>query len=171
MPDVLFSAQTIQRQLVRLGAEIDATYSGRELVAVILLKGAFVFAADLVRQLTCHTEVEFARASSYSRGTTPDSLRWIAPQGVDARGYDILLIEDILDTGRTMEKAMEWAHSANPATVRTCVCINKKARREVDIEPDFSLFDIDDGFVVGYGMDIEEQFRYLPYIGILREEQ
>jgi len=163
----LFDAGRIARRVEELAAEIAKSLP-RELVLVVVLKGGFVFAADLMRaldRLGGILRVEFLRLSSYGPSKeSSGSVQTIGPVP-DVAGRDVLLVDDIVDTGRSLVVARTLLLERGAASVATCVLLDKPCRREVEVEPDFVGFAIEDVFVVGYGIDFAEQHRHLPYIG------
>ena len=166
----LLSAEVIGARVAALGEEICAAYEGRALHVLVVLKGALVFAADLVRYLPDNTVLDFVRAKSYagteSRGAVEFTYRC---EGV-LSGADVLLAEDILDTGRTASAILEWVQSENPASVAMCSLLDKPSRRVVAVSGDFVGFEIEDQFVVGYGLDYEERYRTLPGVYLLEKD-
>jgi len=168
---VLFSAGAIQARIKELAGEIEELYAGRELTVVAIINGALVFTADLIRRIRLPLRLDCIRALSYGDSTRPvhepkiiDSVR------LDVTDRHVLLIDDILDTGNTLRTVRGEMLERSPASVRTCVLLDKKARRTVDFEADLVGFDIPDEFVVGYGLDFAEKYRHLPCIGILKPE-
>ncbi len=165
----LISSSEISRRISELGAEITADYRHKDPVLVGILKGGFMFLSDLVRQIDFNTEIDFVRASSYKEGMEPGEIELIADVTTPLEGRHVLLIEDMLDTGVTLSFLKEVIDSKNPASVKICAFINKKERREVPIEADYVGFDIEDGFIVGYGTDWGEMGRNLPGIYVVEE--
>lgn len=165
----LISADQIQHRVRELGAQITQHYQGKELVLVVVLKGAIVFASDLMRALDVDITLSFIRAKSYvgteSQGTVSFSL---APDML-LEDQHVLLVEDILDTGHTCTEVMQWITKHRPANVRLCTLLDKPARRMHPVEADFKGFMIDDHYVVGYGLDFEERYRHLPAIHVMEE--
>ncbi len=163
----LFSAEQIRNRVNALGVEISNAYQGRDLILVAVLKGAIVFAADLMRALDIDVTLNFIRAKSYvgteSRGTVSFSL---LPETL-LEDRHILLLDDILDTGRTCSEILAWINKHRPASVRLCTLLNKPGRRISPVEADFTGFTIENHYVVGYGLDFEERYRHLPAIHIL----
>jgi hypoxanthine phosphoribosyltransferase len=166
----LLSAEVIRERVAGLGEEISAAYEGRALHVLVVLKGALVFAADLVRYLPDDTVLDFVRAKSYtgteSQGTVEFTYR---SEGALLRA-NVILVEDILDTGRTASGILEWVQSENPASVAVCSLLDKPARRVVGVSGDFVGFEIEDQFVVGYGLDYEERYRTLPGVYLLEKD-
>jgi hypoxanthine phosphoribosyltransferase len=164
----LFDEREIAERVDSLAAEIAKSLP-RELVLVVVLKGAFVFAADLMRALQragLVLRIEFLRLSSYGRARESSGVvRPLEPLPEDVAGRDVLLVDDIADTGRSLAAARSLLVARGSATVSTCVLLDKPSRREVAVAPDFVGFTIGDVFVVGYGVDFAEEHRHLPYIG------
>lgn len=165
----LISAEAIQRRVEELADALSRRYANREVVLLVVLKGSFVFAADLMRRMTIPVVVDFIRARSYE-GTEPNGAVALAylPE-TPLEGRDVVIIEDIFDTGRTSQAILEWVRGQRPSSVALCVLLDKPSRRRVDIEADFAGMVIDDHFVVGYGLDYEQQGRQHPGIGVLNE--
>ncbi|MSR74384.1 MAG: hypoxanthine phosphoribosyltransferase [Planctomycetes bacterium] len=170
--EVLFSAQDIHKRVQALGRQISNDLAGREAVVLALLKGSVLFFSDLVRSIDAPVKVDFAWASSYGSGTTSSGQIHLKvfPEG-DLRGRTVVVVDDILDTGRTLDTVVRRIREEHGATdVRTCVLLDKQARRSVDIRADYTGFPVDDVFVVGYGLDYADRYRNLPYIGVLKPE-
>jgi hypoxanthine phosphoribosyltransferase len=164
----LFDERRIARRVGALAAEIAKSLP-KELVLVVVLKGGFVFAADLMRSLNragLILRVEFMQLSSYGHAKESSGMvRPVGPMPAELAGRDVLVVDDIVDTGRSLVSARSLLVARGPATISTCVLLDKPSRREVEVEPDFVGFTIDDVFVVGYGIDFAEEHRHLPYIG------
>lgn len=168
---VLFSKAEIDSAIDRIAAEVTRIYRGREFTVVSVLKGSCVFAADLIRRIPIPLELAFLGVSSYGSGTGPADLQlqWL-PSRAELDGRNVLLVDDILDTGRTLEFVRNEVARLGAREVRTCVFLDKPARRTVRIAPDFRGFVVEDLFVVGYGLDFAGRYRNLPYVGALRSE-
>jgi len=168
---VLISTDEIDARVKELAARIQEEYTGGELLIVAVLRGSLVFLADLIRSLRMPLRIDVIRASSYGSGTTSSgNVRVDGHLESDVTDKDVLLLDDILDTGRTLTKLSSYLTRLGPRSLKTCVLLDKPSRREVDIEADYWGFRIDDHFVVGYGLDYDGQLRNLPYIGILRQD-
>ena len=172
--EILLSKESIQEKIKDLGQQIDATYTdtNRKLVVISVLKGALVFTADLIRAITRPIELHMLTASSYGASTTSSGHVKLTYQSFDdstLKDADILLVDDITDTGRTLLAIGELLNNYQPHSVRYCTFLNKPSRREVELSPNFIGFDIEDKFVVGYGLDYAEKYRELPYIGVVKE--
>ena len=165
---VLLSREKIGAAVSRLAAEIKRDYQGKHPLLVGVLKGSFVFMADLVRHLDFSLEVEFIRLSSYGRGrSTPGKLKVIQRLITPVKDRDVLIIEDIVDTGHTTRFILDYLREQNPASLKICALTDKPSRRQVPVEIDYLGFTIPNEFIVGYGIDWDERFRNLPDICIV----
>ena len=168
---ILFDEVTIQDRVCALAGEINTTYEKRELTIIAIANGAIIFTADLMRKLDLAVRFDCIQVTSYRNQITPVHSPEIRNHiRLDIKGSDILLIDDILDTGNTLLQVSKQLKSMHPKSLKTCVLLDKKSRRQVDIEADFVGFEIPDEFVVGYGLDFAESYRHLTYIGILKKE-
>jgi hypoxanthine phosphoribosyltransferase len=167
---ILISAEQIERRLVAMSRDIQRDFKGREMVIVSLLTGTVMFLADLIRHLSLPLRLDFIGVSSYGAGTESGELVFTKELRVSVRGRDVLLVDDILDTGRTMTRVLAKLRALKPRRIRTCVLLNKDARRAEDVEADYVGFDIPDYFVVGYGLDFAERYRNLPFVGVLHPQ-
>lgn len=169
----LIDAATLARRVEQLGKQITADYEGREIVAVGILKGAALFYTDLVRQIRRPLIVDFLRAGSYGgRTSTSGDVRIVADdEAVEVAGRHVLIVEDIVDSGVTMQYLRKLFLAKGPASVATCTLLDKPTRRRIDVRLDYVGFSVADVFVVGYGMDHGERYRNLPYIAALDEVQ
>ena len=162
---LLFTREEIARRVQELAATINAEYAGRDLVLVGILRGAFVFLADLIRHLTIPVAVDFIGAASYgSRSETSGQVRITKDLQIPTRGRDVLLVEDIEDTGITLRAILDHLAQQQPCSLKVCTLIDKTERRLVDVKVDYVGFAIPRGFIVGYGIDYAERFRHLPDI-------
>jgi hypoxanthine phosphoribosyltransferase len=169
LEEIIVSQDMIKRRVKTLGAEISAAYGDEEITVVAIINGALLFGADLLRSIRCPIRLDCIRVSSYrnetrSRGK-PEIVHSLT---IDISNRHVLLIDDILDTGKTLSVVVNLISKLKPASVRTCVLLDKKGRREVEFEADFVGFQIPDRFVVGYGLDFAERYRNLPCIGVLK---
>lgn len=174
--EIMFSREQIEEMLERLGREITDCYresvKKRRLILIGVLKGSFIFLADLFRQVELPAEVLFLQTSSYGAGTESCGRVQINME-LDKKlvnGADILLVEDILDSGRTLKKLSEYFSESGAHSVKICTMLDKPARRAVDITTHFKGFEVADEFIVGYGLDYNEIYRNLPYIGVLKRQ-
>jgi hypoxanthine phosphoribosyltransferase len=167
MPELIpvLSKDEIREMVSVLAREISSEYKGRPLVLIGVLKGAFVFLADLTRNITIPHEIDFLRAASYGSGTTSsETIKLTKNVETKLQGKDILLVEDIIDTGITLEYLIEYVKSLQPASIKVCTLIDKHQRRRKEIKIDFAAHIAQEGFLVGYGMDYAEGYRNLPEI-------
>ena len=162
---VIVSEEEIKEAIKKAGAEIDKSYDGRPILLVSVLKGAFVFMSDLCRAISVPCEVGFMCAKSYYEGTNSSGVVQITMDlDRDVSNYHVIIVEDIIDTGRTLNDIVKLLKARNPLSLRVVTLLDKPSRRIVDIEADMSLFTIPDYFVIGYGLDCAELYRNLPYI-------
>lgn len=167
--NVLVSEEQLKARVAELGAQISQDYAGTDLVLVSILKGAVVFMADLMRAVTIPCSIDFMVVSSYGAGTTTSGLvKIIKDLDSDLSGKDVLIVEDILDTGVTLSNLVPMLKMRNPNSVRICTILDKPSRRRADIRADYTGFEVPDEFVVGYGLDYDEKYRNLPYVGVLK---
>lgn len=167
---VLIDEKTLQKGIADMGALLTEEYRGRKLLVVGILKGSFVFLADLVRQIKLPCEIDFMAVSSYGSGTVSSGeVKIIKDIAQDLSEYDVLIAEDILDTGNTLSKLMVMLRERNPRSLKICVMLDKPTRRRANINADYTIFTIPDEFVIGFGLDCAEKYRNLPYIGIYTE--
>lgn len=170
---VLVSEEEVRDTVARLGADITAHYQGirRELMVIGLLRGSFIFMADLVRQIKLPLVVDFMTVSSYGDGTVSSGdVKVVMDLDSSIEGRDVLLVEDIVDTGRTFSKVIRMMRNRNPRTLKTCTFLNKPGARLVDIQIDFCGVNIANEFAVGYGLDYAQGYRHLPYVGVLQPD-
>jgi len=154
----------------RLASEISTDYRGKRPLLIGVLKGAFVFLADLIRHLTIPVEVDFVRLSSYGSGMVSSGrIRVTKELESEIEGRDVLIVEDIVDTGLSLRYLVDDLRSRRPATLRICTLVDKKARRQVEVEVDYVGFEIEEGFIVGYGIDYDERYRELPAIYVVEK--
>lgn len=169
--EILLTEDQIAKKVKELGEKITADYEGMDLLVVVILKGSVIFASDLLREIKKPVEIDFIAVSSYGNGTTTSGVVKITKDlNNPIEGKNILIIEDILDSGKTLSNLTELLKTRNPKSVEICTLLNKPERREAEVNTRYSGFDIPDEFVVGYGLDYAEKYRNLPYIGILKRE-
>jgi hypoxanthine phosphoribosyltransferase len=164
--DVLVDEKTIAARVAELGAEISRTYAGQELLIVCLLRGGLTFTADLTRHLTIPHSLDCMSLSSYGVGhyASSGNVRVNLDLMTNIEGLNVLLVEDIVDSGRTMAHVLQMLKTREPKSLKVCVLLDKKYRREVPVEVDYVGFDVPDKYVFGYGIDIDEHFRHLRFI-------
>lgn len=168
--EILFTRAQIEKRVAELADQISRDYQVKELVVIGVLKGAFIFMADLIRVLNIPCRVDFVRLASYGAGAQ-SSGKVVLTKDIETsiKGQHILVVEDIIDTGLTLSFLTEWFRERNPASLKICAFLDKRKRRKVDIEADYVGFVIDDGFVVGYGLDLDEKARFLPEVYQIKE--
>ena len=160
----LISEQEIHDQIKLVGEKISKDYASKDLILVGVLKGSFIFLADLTRRITIDHDIDLVGASSYEGTTTTGQIVFTKQPDLELEGRDVLLVEDIVDTGRTLTKIVEFVKLLNPKSVKICTLIDKHERREVKVDVDYSCFSLNKGFIVGYGLDYNEKYRNLPAI-------
>ncbi len=166
--EVLFTERQIAVMVERIGKEISRDYKGKNLLLVSVLKGSVVFMADLMRSVDIPARIDFMATSSYGSGTkTSGVVKIIKDLDIDLNGFDIVLVEDILDSGKTLSYLIELLKSRGPKSLRVCTLFDKPERREVPIDVAYVGSQIPDAFIVGYGLDYDEKYRNLPFVGIL----
>lgn len=164
---VLITRAQINRRLRVMARDIQRDFDGTEMVVVSLLNGTVMFLADLVRRLSLPLRLDFIGVSSYRTNTESGELVFTKELRLDVRGRDVLLVDDILDTGKTMTRVLQKLVALGPRRIRTCVLLDKTSRRIEPIQADYVGFQIPDAFVVGYGLDFAERYRNLPFVGVL----
>ena len=168
---VLFSEEKIAEIVKNLGEQISKDYNGKKLLLVSVLKGSVVFMADLMRNITIPCEIDFMVVSSYGAGTkTSGNIKIIKDLNIDIADYDLLIVEDILDSGVTLSTLKKMLEGRKPASIKICTFLDKPERRKADIKADYCGAAVPDEFIVGYGLDFDEKFRNLPYVGVLKRE-
>lgn len=171
LEQIIVSEKEITRRIRQLGREITQFYRGEEVTVVAIINGALFFTADLLRHIDVPVRLDCTRISSYRNETkSQGEPEVIYSVNLEVESRHVLIIDDILDTGKTLSKITEMFHKLNPQSLRTCVLLEKEGRREVPFESDFVGFRIPDKFVVGYGLDFAERYRNLPCIGVLKPE-
>ena len=168
---VLISEDELQARIAALAEEMNAIYTDDDLpMLVCILKGAFIFLADLTRHLNFRHEIDFMEISSYGSGTTSGTVRILLDLASDITGRNMIIVEDIVDTGHTLTYILRNFAARGPASVRVATLLSKPSRREVEVPVDFVGFEVPDEFVMGYGLDYAQQYRNVPYIGVLKSE-
>ena len=171
MERILLTESELKERVAELGRQITEDYAGREPIFVGVLKGCFIFMADLLRSVELHCTMDFMAVSSYGDGTTTTGAVKINKDlSRDIAGRDVIIVEDILDSGVTLSYLKSYLQNRAPNSIRIITLLDKPSRRKADIKADYSGFEVEDAFVVGYGLDYAEKYRNLPYIGILRPE-
>lgn len=169
--EVLFSEEKLAEIVQRIGTRISEDYKDKNLLMVSVLKGSVVFMADLLRAINIPCSIDFMAVSSYGSGMkTSGVVKIVKDLDINLKGYDLLVVEDILDSGLTLSYILELLQSRSPRSVRLCTLFDKPDRRTVDIKPDYVGTVVPDEFIVGYGLDYDEKYRNLPYVGILKPE-
>ena len=161
---VVLSEEQIQKRVKELGKKISEDYKDKCPVVICMLKGAIVFFSDVVRNLTVPLSMEFARLSSYRNGTVSGEMEVVSDITADISGKDVIIIEDVVDSGKTLAYFIELLKKKNPASIKICAFLDKPERRCADVKVDYVGFRIECGFVIGYGLDYAERFRELPYL-------
>ena len=168
---VLFTEEELRTRVAELAAMIEKDYEGKEIMLIGVLRGSFVFMADLCRAINLHCTLDFMSVSSYGKGTKSSGQVQITKDlSEDITGCHVIVVEDILDSGNTLSYLLKMLQNRNPASIRLCTLLDKPERRQKPVEVHYSGFTIPDAFVVGYGLDYAERYRNLPYIGILKPE-
>ncbi len=168
---VLISEEKIKECIKRLASEIDRDYEGKEPMLVSVLSGSFIFVADLMREMKTSSQISFVFASSYGSGTvSTGSVEIRAGKGFEPEGRDIIIVEDIIDSGRTLSRLKEYLFNSGAKSVEICTFLDKPSRRVVDVDVKYKGFEIPDEFVVGYGLDYDYKYRQIPYVGVLKRE-
>ena len=168
---VLIEENSIQERVQSLGAQISRDYEGKKLLVLGVLKSSFVFMADLIRAITVPCEVEFMAVSSYRSGVKSSGVvKIIKDIDINPLDYNILIVEDILDSGLTLSYLRDLLMQRDASDIKIATLLDKPARRVADISPDYTCFEVPDEFVVGYGLDFAERYRNLPYVGVLKPE-
>ena len=166
---VLISEEEIEKRVQEIAAELDAYYGEREPIAICILKGSVVFYADLIRAMKIPVTVDFMKVSSYGSGTeSSGNLSVLLDIRSNIEGRDVLIVEDIIDSGNTMFALKNLLNARAPASVKIVSLLDKPSRRTADITPDFTCFEIEDEFVIGYGLDYAEKYRDFPFVAILK---
>lgn len=169
--EVLCSEEQIAERLKELGEQITEDYKDKKLMVVSLLKGSFIFCADLVRTIKVPVKIEFMTTSSYGHGeNSSGKINVLSDINADLEGYDVLIVDDITDTALTMNHVMNHLKAKKPASIKCCVLLDKPSRRKVELVPDYCGFTIEDKFVVGYGLNFGDYYRNIPYVFNVTDE-
>jgi hypoxanthine phosphoribosyltransferase len=169
---ILFDEVEIENQITELGKTLSIKYTDKNPILISILKGSFIFMSDLMRKMTIPLEIDFMSISSYGLNRTSTG-KIIVRKDIsrEIEGRDIIIVEDIVDTGHSIKFLKEHLSQYNPKSMITCTLLNKQIARKVDVEIEYSIFEVDDVFLVGYGLDYAEKYRNLPYMGRLKEEK
>ena len=167
---ILITKDMLAGRVRALGKEIERDFRDREMVVVSLLNGTVMFLGDLIRHLSLPLRLDFMGVSSYGKGTESGDLVFTKELRLDVRGRDVLLVDDILDTGRTVARVREKLRALQPRRIKVCVLLDKPSRRVEPVKADYVGFEIPDQFVIGYGLDYAEKYRNLPFVGVLKPE-
>lgn len=169
--EILLTEKDIQKAVKKLGKQISADYEGKNLMLVAVLKGSVIFMADLMRAITIPISIDFMSVSSYGAGVKSSGIvKIIKDLDHDISGYDVLIVEDILDSGLTLSYLTDILRQRKVNSIRIATLLDKPERRQVDIKPDYACFVVPDKFVVGYGLDYDQKYRNLPYVGVVKPE-
>lgn len=168
---ILITEAELAEKVKALGAQITRDYEGRNLLLVSVLKGSIIFMADLMRAIDIHARVDFMSVSSYGSGVkTSGVVKIVKDLDIPLEGYDVLIVEDILDSGMTLQYLREVLLQRKPQSFKIATLLDKPERRKVNLAADYACFTVPDEFVVGYGLDFAEKYRNLPYVGVLKPE-
>lgn len=168
---VMYTQDEIQKRIQKIATEIDNDYNGNEVVVISVLKGAIFFTVDLVKKMKTPITLEFIQVSSYQGTESTGNVIVKKDLDGDISGKDVLIVEDIIDTGYTLKYLKEYLQTLNPKSVKIAVLADKKDRRKADINIDYTCFEIENKFIVGYGFDVDERGRNIPYIGYIDENK
>ena len=169
--EVLFSEAEIKNRVSAIAQKLAVDYKHKNLTVIGVLNGGLVFLSDLIRQIPLPVRIDTIKANTYSGTSTTAAAETeiIHNINVNVKDEHVLIVDDILDTGKTLSEIIRILSEHNPLSIKVCVLLNKKARREIEIEPDYCCFEIEDKFVVGYGLDFDNRYRNLPYVAVLKE--
>ena len=164
---VLYSEEELQKRIGEVAEQLDKDYEGKKIIVISVLKGAVFFTVDLVKKMKTPIQLEVMQTSSYEGTESTGNIKIKKDLDQDIEGKDVLIVEDIIDTGHTLKLLKEYLLSKKPNSLKICVLADKKERRAVDIDVDYKCFEIPNKFVIGYGFDYDEEFRNLPYVGYI----
>jgi hypoxanthine phosphoribosyltransferase len=168
---IVINEEQIRNRLVELSRKLTCDYEGKAWTIIAVLNGSLVFLADLIRLIPFPIRLDTIDAATYGESTFPAGDTKVLRQfKIDIEDKDVLVIDDIIDTGSTLKRVLDDIKKYNPKTLKSCVLLNRKSRKQYNIKPEYSCFDIGDDFVVGYGLDYNNKYRNLPYIGVLKDE-
>lgn len=163
----LISREKIERSIKEVAKQITEEYNGKTILMLCVLKGASVFATELAKNIETNVRFEFIEVSSYVGTESTGKIKINKDISSSVEGMDVLVVEDIIDTGRTLSYLKQYILDKNPKSLKICTLIDKPSRRVVDLKPEYNCFEIEDKFIIGYGMDYNEDYRNLPYIGVI----
>ena len=164
--EVLISREKVEARIEELAKEIEKDYAGKNLVCVGLLKGSVMFMSDLIKAIDLDLRIDFMKVSSYGSGTDSTGVvKILKDVDVDLAGKDVLIVEDIIDTGLTIVNVKDFLAKKNPNSIKVCTLLDKPSRRKVEVKGEYVGFEIPDEFVVGYGLDLDEKYRNIPFVG------
>ncbi|HLZ19609.1 MAG TPA: hypoxanthine phosphoribosyltransferase [Smithellaceae bacterium] len=167
--EILIGRSDIARRVREVAGDVSRDFAAGEVIVVGVLKGSFIFMADLIREITIPCRTDFIRAASYGDGSESSGRITITKDiELDIAGRDVLIVEDIIDTGLTLKSIVDTLKGRNPRSLKVCAFLDKRKRRKVPFEADYVCFAIDDGFVIGYGLDFNEEYRYLPDVYVVQ---
>lgn len=170
--ETLISREEVESRIKELAKLIETDYKEKDLICVALLKGSVIFLSDLIKEITLPLQIDFMNVSSYGSETTSSgNVKVIKDTDIDVRGKDVLIVEDIIDTGITLEYVIGMFKTKGVASVKTCTLLSKPERRKIDVKVDYIGFEVPDKFVIGYGLDYAQKYRNLPYIGAVVFEE
>ena len=168
---ILITKEQVEECVKRISRQIEKDYAGKSPLLVSVLSGSFMFVADLMREIQLPTEISFLFASSYGNGIlSSGNVEIHAGKGFDPKDRDIIIIEDIIDSGRTLKKISEYLENSGATSVEICAFLDKPSRRVVDVDVKYTGFEVPDEFVVGYGLDFDYKYRQYPFVGVLKKE-
>ena len=169
--EVLIDEAKIQAKVAEIGAQISRDYAGEEIVVISVLNGAMVFTSDLIRKIECGVILDSMIVSSYGSGTeSSGKIKILQDCRTDLEGKNVLIVDDVVDSGNTLAQLSDFLRSRSPKSLRTCVFLDKPSRRVVEIVPDYSGYEIPDAFVIGYGLDYDGRYREFPYVAVINPE-
>jgi hypoxanthine phosphoribosyltransferase len=173
LEEILIDEETLQGRIEELGAQVSADYKGKQLMLVCILRGGVLFLTDLMRTLAVPHTIDFMAVSSYGTGARESSgqVRITLDLQMSVEGYDVLLVEDIIDSGHTIASVLELLRTRNPNSLKVCTLLDKFERREADVPIDYCGFKIPNKFVFGYGLDLDEYYRNLPFVGVVKPDK
>ena len=161
---IVLTEEQIKQRCIELGKQINEDYKGKSPIIICMLKGAIIFFSDIIRQLSLPLSMEFVRLSSYKNGTSGGEMEVVNPLRTDITGKDVIIVEDVVDSGKTLSYFLNMLKAKNPASIKICAFLDKPERREAEVNVDYVGFRVECGFVIGYGLDYAERYRELPFL-------